>query len=289
MRNFRMFREIFLLFIILCIAGCGENQSVENQSVGEVTIKEITTPSGIQMIVIPAGEFVMGSDHGEDDEKPAHKVILTSFHIDQYEVTQKEYERLMGKNPSKIKNPNHPVEQVRWYDAIQYCNQRSMRDGYDPCYNLETAQCLFDVNGYRLPTEAEWEYACRAGTHTLYSYGNDPNQLAQYAWYKNNANKKTNPVGKKKPNPWGLYDMYGNVWEWCNDYYHETYASNDVENPSGPDEGEECVLRGGAWNCSEESCRSSSRFSETPGFADACFGADTYGFRCVRRPAADEQ
>jgi formylglycine-generating enzyme required for sulfatase activity len=269
----------------LLAAGCGKKDESEGVRPAQPSIqKQITTKTGIEMALIPAGEFVMGDDAGEDDEKPAHRVQVSAFYMDTHEVTQKSYEQLMGKNPSKSQAPEKPVEQVSWYSAIKYCNMRSMREGLEPCYNLETQECNLNANGYRLPTEAEWEYACRAGTDSKYYFGNDPRTLSKYAWFKENSNKTTHPVAQKEPNPWGLYDMCGNVAEWCHDFYSGDYYQRSGGNdPSGPSQGKDRVLRGGGWNSGAESCRSSARFSEAPGFADVCFGYDAYGFRCVRR------
>jgi len=250
--------------------------------------KQVTTKTGIEMIVLPGAEFIMGDNGGEDDEKPAHKVTISAFYMDKYEVTQAAYEKMMGKNPAKFKGTDRPVERVSWFGAIQYCNMRSLREGLTPCYDLDTLECNYEADGYRLPTEAEWEYACRAGTTTKYSLGNAPEKLGQYAWFKANANDTSHPVGQKKPGPWGFYDMHGNVWEWCNDYYSEDYYQNSpAENPTGPAAGDERVLRGGSWASGAQSACSSCRYSETPGFADVCFGYEAYGFRCVRRTIQD--
>ncbi len=256
----------------------------------EVVIQEVTTPLGIEMVLIPSGEFSMGSEAGEADERPVHPVKVDSFYMDKYEVTQKAYEALMGKNTSKFKDPNQPVEQLGWLAAVQYCNMRSLREDLEPCYQFEPLQCDFQATGYRLPTEAEWEYACRAGSTTPYYYGIDPAKLSRYAWFKENSNKTTQAVGQKIPNAWGLHDMLGNVWEWCNDIYREDYyAQSQSVNPRGPLEGDMRVLRGGGWNSSAESCRCSTRYSEPPGLADTCFGYEAYGFRCVKRGNIEEQ
>jgi formylglycine-generating enzyme required for sulfatase activity len=272
-----------LALLTAIIGGCRDDDKAASH-----VPKQVTTKTGIEMMLIPAGEFIMGDDGGEDDEKPAHKVKISAFYMDKYEVTQQAYEGMMGKNPAKFKGPLKPVERISWFSAIQYCNMRSLREGLTPCYDLETLECNYEADGYRLPTEAEWEYACRAGTSTEYSFGNAPEELGQYAWFKTNANETSHPVGQKKPGPWGFYDMHGNIWEWCNDYYDENYyKKSPIENPSGPSMGDERVLRGGSWAGAAQSARSSSRYSETPGFADVCFGYEAYGFRCVRRAIQD--
>ena len=243
------------------------------------------TESGVEMVRLPGGTFIMGDDK-EIDATP-HEVVVTSFHIDKHLVTQAEYQRVTGKNPSRWKVAENPVEQVRWSDAVRYCNARSRLDDLEPCYDLRTWECNFDANGYRLPTEAEWEYACRAGTKTAYSFANTPSKLKDYAWFKDNSGSKPHPVGKRQPNAWGLYDMHGNVWEWCNDYYKvDYYQQSPKDNPKGPKTGETKVVRGGAWKFSADSCRSGYRYNEDPGYVDACFGYDIYGFRCARNTAA---
>ncbi|MCC6796898.1 MAG: formylglycine-generating enzyme family protein [Candidatus Hydrogenedentes bacterium] len=247
----------------------------------------ITTTTGVKMAAVPPGEFLMGNDSGEADERPPHTVKIDKFYIDVYEVTQQSYETLMGTNPSKHKDPQQPVEQLGWLAAIKYCNMRSLKEGLKPCYNLDTLACDFAANGYRLPTEAEWEYACRAGTTSEYSFAGGESKLAEAAWFDANANGRPHPVGQKPANAWGLYDMHGNVSEWCYDVYSENYyASSPRENPCNTGGGEERVLRGGAWNSAVDACRSSARWSETPGLADVCFGYDAYGFRCVKRAGA---
>lgn len=234
------------------------------------------------MVVIPAGWFEMGDDKGSPDERPAHKVWLNSFLMDKCEVPQEEFRKHQISDPSHFKNPKNPLEQMNWSDAAMYCNDRSYEEGLQECYNEKTWDCNFQANGYRLPTEAEWEYACRAGTSMQYNFGNDARRLAEYAWFTQNSSEKTHPVGQKKPNQWGLYDMYGNVTEWCNDWYQKDYYKNSPQrNPTGPAKGKERVLRGGAWSSSTESCRSAYRSSD-PSIDDTCLSSDTIGFRCVR-------
>ena len=181
----------------------------------------------------------MGSDRGSSDESPLHRVWVDSFLIDRYEVSQEQYERLVGENPSCFPGPGGPVDTVNWADAALYCNLRSLAEGLEPCYDEESWKCDFEATGYRLPTEAEWEYACRAGTNTSYSFEGDAHKLSQYGWFKENSSKKTHAVGRKKPNAWRLFDMHGNVSEWCNDVYSKTYyKTSPPRNPRGPENGE---------------------------------------------------
>ena len=269
-----------LMLTLLCYAVCsGET--------GPSSLKEITTESGVEMVLLPGGAFIMGDENGDVDETP-HEVTVGPFAIDKFEVTQEEYERVMGKNPSKVKGRKNPVEQVRWSDAVRYCNERSRLEGLEPAYDLETWTCRFDANGYRLPTEAEWEYAARAGTTTAYSFGDPEAKLPQHAWFEANAQGKPRPVGQRRPNAWGLYDMHGNIWEWCNDFYKvDYYLESPQRDPKGPESGKTKVLRGGCWNSNPGACRSAYRYNENPAYTDACFGYDIYGLRCVRRYQRD--
>jgi formylglycine-generating enzyme required for sulfatase activity len=278
---------LLLFSIIAMFASCSRKAPDEPSSESKIE-SEMKTESGINMVLLRGGTFIMG-DKSEIDS-PLHEVAVSAFYIDTHLVTQEQYEKLMGENPSRWKADKNPVEQMRWSDAVKYCNARSKAEGLEPCYDLDTWKCNFAANGYRLPTEAEWEYACRSGTTTAYSFGDDASKLKAYAWYEDNSGEKPRPVGQKPPNPWGLFDMHGNVWEWCNDFYKvDYYQESPKENPRGPETGETKVLRGGAWKFSAESCRSAYRYNENPGYADVCFGYDIYGFRCVRNAAGSAE
>ena len=270
----------------ICLAcGCGVE---EKSGLPPVALPIIQTKSGPEMVLIPAGEFLMGSVHGKPDEAPPHTVRIETFLMDRTEVTQQQFGKLMRNNPSPshFRGADRPVEQVSWGEAALYCNLRSKDEGLSPCYNETTAQCNFAASGYRLPTEAEWEYACRAGSTGDYGFGSEPLQLTQHGWFAGNSGRMTQPVARKKPNTWGLFDMHGNVAEWCNDIYEAGYyAKSPAANARGPNDGERYVLRGGAWNSTAGQCRSAARRCETPGFQDACFARDAIGFRCARRPA----
>jgi len=240
-----------------------------------------TTPGTSEMIQIPGGQFMMGTK-GEADATP-HQAFVGPYYMDKFLVTQGQYQRIMGDNPSRWKGDKNPVEQVRWSDAVKFCNKRSELEGLQPCYDLKTWQCNFEANGYRLPTEAEWEFACRAGSATEYFFGDTPSKLGEYAWFEKNSGGRPHPVGQKRPNALGLYDICGNVWQWCNDFYAvDYYPQAPRENPRGPKTAQTKVVRGGAWRFSDDNCRAGYRYNENPGYADVCFGYDIYGFRCVR-------
>ncbi len=273
---FSVFCPLSSVLCLLVFSGCRKAEDTSYKP------EVITTKTGIEMVAIPAGWLLMGDDNGAADERPAHKVWISAFWMDKYEVVQEQFRIYQLPDPSHFKNPKNPLERINWSDAALYCNDRSRAEGLEPCYDEQTWQCNFEANGYRLPTEAEWEYACRAGTTTKYSFGNDVRKLKAYAWFAENSSGKTHPVGQKKPNPWGLYDMHGNVAEWCNDFYSESYYKQSPDrDPKGLVEGEEKVLRGGAWNLSADSCRSSYRASD-PSLNDTCLANDAIGFRCVR-------
>ncbi len=274
----------------LLLTSCQQREPTVAKTTPE---RRTATVGGAEMVLVQGGSFVMGSGQGELDESP-HRVSVGSFFMDRYEVTQEHYEQVMGENPSRWKGPQNPVEQIRWPNAIAYCNARSKLEGLEPAYDLATGECNFAAAGYRLPTEAEWEYAARAGSTTGYSFGDDPAELKRYAWFKSNSPlRRPSPVGQKEPNAWGLYDLYGNVCEWCHDRYGEEYYQHSPEqDPRGPPAGNTRVLRGGSWNSKSDECRSAYRLYEEPVYRDICFARDVHGligFRCVRRAAPSKE
>lgn len=267
---------LFSVFCPLVFFGC--RRARDAASVPQI----IKTKTGIEMVAISGGWFEMGSNNAAPDEMPVHKVWVSPFYMDRFEVTQEQLRKFQLPDPSHFKNPKNPAEQINWTDAALFCNERSLAEGLEPCYDEQTWQCNFSANGYRLPTEAQWEYACRAGTSTKYSFGSIKQKLKVFAWFTESSSGKTHPVGQKKPNPWGLYDMHGNVAEWCNDLYCESYYEHSPQkDPKGPVNGKERVIRGGAWSSNADSCRSSYRASD-PSINDTCLASDAIGFRCVR-------
>ncbi|MBI9016557.1 MAG: SUMF1/EgtB/PvdO family nonheme iron enzyme [Phycisphaerae bacterium] len=230
------------------------------QSIRPGTIK--TNSIGMKLIWISPGSFLMGSDAGKNDQKPAHKVEITKgFWMGQFEVTQDQYQQITGKVPSYFIGINKPVEQVTYQDAVEFCQKLSIKEGLK----------------YQLPTEAQWEYACRAGNEGMYCFGSDSSMLSQYGWYYVNNIRKTQTVGQKKPNSWNLYDMHGNVWEWCSDMYQDYYyQQSPTQDPIGPSNGYSHVLRGGSWRSTAEQCTSSWR--NTYNLLDI---DSYYGFRVI--------
>jgi len=280
---------VFAIATVSCLAalGCEGTDSHAGPAVGPEP-STIVTASGVEMVLIPGGWFEMGYDGGNEDESPIHRVWVDPFLMDKYEVTQDQYRQLQLSDASRFEGDRLPAEQRSWIDAIRFCTERSYEEGLDPCYDEETLECDFEANGYRLPTEAEWEFAARAGTDTKYFFGDDPRRLGQYAWTETNAGQGTQEVGTRRANPWGLFDMYGNVAEWVHDFYGEDYYGTGPErNPRGPDEGEFRVVRGGGWSSIAEDARSSFRvFSAS--VDDGCMVSDAIGFRCVRPPLPAE-
>ncbi|WP_130471513.1 formylglycine-generating enzyme family protein [Candidatus Magnetaquicoccus inordinatus] len=233
--------------------------------------KTFTNSIGMEFVLIPPGSFMMGSEKNSDknasvSETPRHKVTLRkAFYMGKYEVTQAQWQEVMGNNPSKFPSPHHPVEKVSWTDAQQFIQQLNARE---------------KSTLYRLPTEAEWEYTARAGTTTRFYWGEGEHSIGQYAWYDKNASQQTHPVGQKLPNAWGVYDMAGNVWEWCQDWHHEDYYQKAPEfDPLALEKGTARgrVIRGGSWFANAASTRSADRFADHPSRHDG-----SLGFRLLR-------
>jgi formylglycine-generating enzyme required for sulfatase activity len=229
-----------------------ENEKLKNLlSQQKNEIKEIIAKPGnsisMKFTLIPAGEFDMGSKES-DDERPVHKVkIKNSFYLGTYPVTQREWKAVMGdnNNPSTFNGDDLPVELVSWDDVQEFIKKFNEKEGTDK---------------YRLPSEAEWEYACRAGTTTRYSFGDSESKLGDYAWYRDNSEDKTHPVGQKEPNSWGRYDMHGNVWEWVQDGWHSNYNGAPTAGSAWVTEGGAyLVIRGGSRNNLAKACRSAYR------------------------------
>ncbi len=255
----------------------GESQTIRLENIEQITFDEVpeipdagderdfplTDDMDITMVWIPSGNFMMGAQDNEqdaqDDEYPRHRVTLDyGFWMGKYEVTQAQWEDVMGNNPSHFDGANRPVEQVSWNDI----------QGFESELN----------DAFRLPSEAEWEYACRAGTTARYFWGDNANQIGNYAWYSGNSNGQSHGVGDKEPNAWNLHDVNGNVWEWCEDVYHDNYNG-------APDDGSAWiqggngfrVFRGGGWGYPSENCRSASRAPDRQGSRSS-----SLGFRLVR-------
>ena len=218
----------------------------------------ITNSIGMKLVLIPAGEFMMGSSDGNGHEMPPHRVRITKpFYLGLTQVTQGQYERVIGENPSCFDGNPRPVEQVSWNDAVEFCGQLSDKEG----------------KTYRLPTEAEWEYACRAGSTGRYCFGDSESQLDLYAWYDDNSGRETHAVAQKKANAWGLCDMHGNVWEWCSDWYDsDYYGRSPTSDPRGPSSGSYRVFRGGSWFSLARYCRCAFRNCNSPGDEDFSLG-----------------
>ncbi len=241
----------------------------------------------VPMVHIPAGSFVMGSSDSDDmamaddDEKPAHRVRLSAFRCMVTPVTRAQWVKEMGAGKEwdpKGPDDDRPANNISWFDAVRFCNALSKKAAMEPCYRIDGDQVDWVSNeGYRLPTEAEWEYACRAGSQTRWCFGNDPGQLDEYAWFGDNSDGEPNPVGQKRANAWGLYDMHGNVWEWVWDWY-APYPSKEQTNPRGPSDADAPILeeltdkarllRGGSCWLWAEYLRCANRGRNRPSYRD---------------------
>ncbi|MGD0094371.1 MAG: SUMF1/EgtB/PvdO family nonheme iron enzyme, partial [Planctomycetota bacterium] len=227
---------------------------------------ELDLGSGVklEMLLIPAGKFMMGSPETEKDhqgDETQHEVTITKpFYMGMYQVTQEQYQQVMGNNPSDFKGAQNPVEQVSWNDAQEFCRKATVRTaGVPPAVTVAGETPAVRVWTVRLPTEAEWEYACRAGTTTRFYTGDGDDDLCRAGWVSGNSWAKAHAVGGKEANGWGLYDMHGNVFQWCADWYKE-YEVGPATDPTGPAAGAVRVLRGGSWFYFPLGCRAASRF-----------------------------
>ena len=246
--------------------------------------KEITNSIGMKLVLIPKGTFMMGSPESEQghqiNNETQHEVTISKdYYLGVYEVTQAQYEKVIGKNPSHFQgavvgneNADLPVDNVSWDDVVEFCKKLSDLPEEKKAGRM-----------YRLPTEAEWEYACRAGSKTASSFDDEEGLLPEYGWFSRNSSRRTHTVGLLEPNAWGLHDMHGNVWEWCSDWYEE-YPKGAVSDPTGPKEGSDRVIRGGSWDYEAAHCRSANRNGRDPSFR-----FDYYGFRVALSPSGIPQ
>jgi len=270
-------KKIHSFLFILIIMGVNRPFIAVTQNSGSADMPEILPYEN--MVFIEGGTFLMGSPANEpgraNNEGPQHQVTLSSFYMEKFPVTQAAYQEINGTNPSSFKGPNLPVEQVSWFDAIDYCNKRSVKEGLTPAYAVtgNSVRWNREADGYRLPTEAEWEYACRAGTRTPFYSGAS---VSDAGWHSGNSGARTRPVGEKIPNAWGLYDMHGNVLEWCWDWLGD-YTSQAQIDPAGPAAGANRVYRGGCWRFEAHQARSAYRFGNHPNLRTFLAG-----FRVVR-------
>lgn len=212
------------------------------------TGRRLTNSVGMKFTYIEPGEFVMGDSEGEFDEEP-HRVTLTKpYYMGTFEVTNQQWQAVMGEVPSKMKKPEYPVERIDWEQATAFCRKLSDLPGEQQRGNT-----------YRLPTEAEWEYACRAGSTSRWSFGDREEDFGEYGWFRGNSEGHSHPVGLKKPNQWGLYDMHGNIKEWCSDNY-APFTDAPTVDPDGVEKGPK-VVRSGSWFTAPIACRSADRMA----------------------------
>jgi formylglycine-generating enzyme required for sulfatase activity len=221
------------------------NKALADQKEAEKNQISIDGRVTIELVNIPTGSFMMGSDLSSE-EQPIHLVNVKAFRMSKYPITQKQYLAVMGDNPSCFKDDeNYPVDRVSWFNAVDFCQKLSQMTGQT----------------VRLPSEAEWEYACQAKSNSKYCFGDNVSKLFTYAWCNQNAGSRTHPVGEKLANSWGLHDMHGNVWEWCEDIWHENYNGAPVDGSAWLTGGykDRRALRGGSWYSYDFGCRSANR------------------------------
>lgn len=275
---------------LLLLSACSDARPEDDPHLPPVVPPEPPTEQQGDFILLNAGTFTMGSPANErwrETDEVQHTVTLDGFYLAKYEVTQADYQALMGRNPSSFSGANRPVEMVSWYDAVRYCNALSERDGLTPAYTINNEDVIWnkEADGYRLPTEAEWEYACRAGTTSPFSTGGNIT-VGQSNWYSSYPyiegegggayRRQTVEVDDFEPNAWGFYNMHGNVSEWCWDYY-APYSTQEQNNPSGAVRGRNRVARGGGWYDYAKHVRSAYRSVAPPDYVDY-----KRGFRIAR-------
>jgi len=258
--------------LLAVVGGCQPQEDAElTPSEARNLVLNLGSDVTLTLVLVPAGTFTMGSAGTEEGffrgQGPQRQVTLTKpFYMGIFEVTQEQYEAVIGTNPSQVAGPTNPVENLSKEDAIAFCGKLGEKTGLQ----------------VRLPTEAEWEYACRAGSQARFSFGDDESSLGEYAWYSDNSGGRPHPVGQKKPNGFGLYDMHGNIFEWCSDWYTEDYYQRGENiNPQGPEFARyrPSVLRGGSYCDSPQLCRSAWRATLAHSLRDG-----NIGFRVVACP-----
>lgn len=279
-----------MLLTVASLSACSDEQPTDESPQPPVPPIDPPTEQQGDFILLNAGTFIMGSPASEpwrETDETQHMVTVDGFYLAKYEVSQNDYQTLTGSNPSFFIGGNRPVETVSWYDAIRYCNALSERDRLTPAYTIDGENVLWDreANGYRLPTEAEWEYACRAGTTTPFSTGRNIT-VEQSNWYSSypyiqgegggTYRHQTVEVDEFEPNAWGFYNMHGNVSEWCWDYY-AAYSEQEQNNPTGAVNGHNRVARGGGWYDYAKHVRSAYRSVAPPDYTDY-----KRGFRIAR-------
>ncbi|MCA1949930.1 MAG: formylglycine-generating enzyme family protein [Treponema sp.] len=267
---------------------------------GSLLIFTLFTPlslssQNVSMVFVKGGTFWQGSNEAPySANERAHQTTVSSFYISKTEITQAQWQDVMGTNPSKFPGKDRPVEYVSWFDAVKFCNALSLKEGLIPAYKISDSKVEWDktANGYRLPTEAEWEYAARGGPSGAITdgplakapYSGSDTSAASVGWFDANSNKTTKPVAQKEPNALGLYDMSGNVWEWCWDWYG-SYPKDPVTNPDGSEnQTGQKVLRGGSWFTPEKLLRTTYRYWNIP-----TFKVNSVGFRIARNAEDKKQ
>ena len=270
MKKYKLFTMFFVFMVVVVLFDTHATPKTNPHTNTVPHASTYTNSIGIEFVLIPSGLFMMGADlnfeDGQKHELPQHPVtISTPFYLSQYEVTQRQWVQVMGHNPSRFKDRARPVEMVSWEDVQRFIQKLNAVEG---------------DSRYRLPTEAEWEYACRAGQIGTYSFGDDADQLGAYGWFERNADHKTHPIGQKKSNAWGLFDMHGNVWEWVQDLYKEAaYSSHAAKDPHYEGRGSDRVFRGGSWDDKGGRLRCADRVGFSSGNRSV-----NVGFRLLRMP-----